>query len=59
VIAYASIGHVSWRDAALVGFPAMVGTLLGIQLQQRVSSRLLTLLFAGLLVVVAVRLFFE
>jgi uncharacterized protein len=58
-IAYASIGHVSWRDAALVGFPAMAGTLLGIQLQRRISSRLLSLLFAGLLVVVAVRLFFE
>ena len=59
VIAYAALDHVSWRDAALVGIPAMVGTLLGVGLQQRVSSRLLTLLFAGLLVAVAVRLFFE
>ena len=59
VIAYTALDHVSWRDAALVGIPAMVGTLLGVWLQQRVSSRLLTLLFAGLLVVVAVRLFFE
>ena len=59
VIAYAVLDHVSWRDAVLVGVPAMVGTLLGVWLQQRVSSRLLTLLFAGLLVAVAVRLFFE
>jgi uncharacterized membrane protein YfcA len=59
VIAYSAIGHVSWRDAALVGLPAMAGTLLGIQLQQRVSSRELTLLFAGLLVFVAVRLFVQ
>jgi uncharacterized membrane protein YfcA len=59
VIAYAALDHVSWRDAALVGIPAMVGTLLGVWLQHRVSSRLLTFLFAGLLVVVAIRLFFE
>jgi uncharacterized membrane protein YfcA len=59
VIAFASFDHVAWRDAALVGVPAMAGVLLGTSLQQRVSSRLLTLLFAGFLVVVAVRLFFE
>jgi uncharacterized membrane protein YfcA len=59
VIAFAAFDHVAWRDAALVGLPAMAGTLLGTSLQQRISSRLLTLLFAGFLVVVAVRLFFE
>lgn len=59
VIAFAALDHVSWRDAALVGFPAMAGTLLGTWLQRRLSSRLLVLLLSGLLVVVAVRLFFE
>ncbi len=59
VIAFAALDHVSWRDAALVGFPAMAGTLLGTWLARRVSSRLLVLLLSGLLVAVAVRLFFE
>ena len=58
VIAYSAIGHVAWRDAALVGLPRWPARSLGIQLQRRVSSRELTLLFAGLLIVVAVRLFF-
>jgi hypothetical protein len=59
VIAFAALDHVAWRDAALVGLPAMAGTLVGLALQRRVSSRLLTYLFSGFLVLVAVRLFFE
>lgn len=59
VIAFAALDHVSWRDAVLVGLPAMAGTLAGIRLQRLVSSRLLTYLFSGFLVLVAVRLFFE
>ena len=39
VIAFAALDHVVWRDAALVGLPAMAGALVGISLQQRVSSR--------------------
>ena len=57
--AFSALDEVRWGDAALVGFPAMAGTLAGTWLQQRVSSRLLVLLFAGFLVLVAVRLVVE
>ncbi len=59
VVAFTALDHVAWRDALLVGLPAMAGTLAGVALQRRVSSRLLTYLFSGFLVLVAVRLFFE
>jgi uncharacterized membrane protein YfcA len=59
VVAFSALGEVEWDDAAIVGLPAMAGTIAGIALQQRVSSRLLTLLFAVFLVAVAVRLFLE
>jgi uncharacterized membrane protein YfcA len=56
--AYGALGEVSWSDAALVGLPAMLGTLLGTWAQQRVPTRTLTLLLSMLLAGVAVRLFF-
>jgi len=56
--AYGVLGEVSWSDAALVGLPAMLGTLLGTWAQQRIPIRTLTLLFSVLLAGVAVRLFF-
>lgn len=59
VLAFGVLGKVEWDDAALVGLPAMAGALAGAWLQQRVSSRLLTLLFALFLVAIAVRLLFE
>jgi uncharacterized membrane protein YfcA len=55
--AYGALGEVSWSDAALVGFPAVFGTLLGTWAQQKVPTRVLTLLFSLLLLVVAIRLF--
>jgi uncharacterized membrane protein YfcA len=58
MIAYGVLGEVSWSDAALVGFPAMLGTLVGTWAQQRIPVRTLTLLFSVLLAGVAVRLFF-
>jgi uncharacterized protein len=57
MVAYGALGEVSWGNAALVGFPAMVGTFGGTWAQRRVSTRLLTLLFSALLVGVAIRLF--
>ena len=57
--AFASIGEVHWRDAAVVGLPAMAGALLGTWLQQRVNSRLLAYLFAVFVLAVAVALFLE
>ena len=56
VAAFTALGEVSWRDAALVGLPAMFGTIGGTWLQQRISPRRLVFLFAALLVAVAVRL---
>jgi len=55
--AYGALGEVSWSDAALVGFPAVLGVLLGTWAQQRVPTRVLTLLLSLVLVAVAVRLF--
>ena len=54
--AYGALGHIDWVGAALIGFPAIVGVLSGTWLQQRMSSRFLTLAFAALLVGVAIQL---
>jgi uncharacterized membrane protein YfcA len=56
---FAALGEIAWTEAAVVGFPALAGTVAGTWAQQRISSRLLVLLFAAFLVAVAVRLFFE
>ena len=59
VIAFTALGRIEWAEAALVGLPAMLGAVAGTWLQQRVSSRLLVVLFAILLVAVAVELFVQ
>lgn len=59
VLAFSVLGHVYWADAALVGLPALAGTLAGTWAHRRLSSRMLTFLFAGFLVVVAIRLVLE
>ena len=59
VTSFAVLESVDWGAAALVGFPALFGSLAGIQLQHRVSSRMITRLFAGFVAVVGVLLFFE
>lgn len=59
VASFAVLESVDWGAAALVGFPALFGSLAGIQLQHRVSSRMITRLFAGFVAVVGVLLFFE
>jgi uncharacterized protein len=56
VAAFWALDKVRWPGAALVGLPAMVGTLAGTWAQQRISSRLVVLLFAAFLVAVAIRL---
>ena len=42
---------------AAIGLPAMLGTLVGTWAQQKVPTRVLTLLFSVLLVAVAIRIF--
>jgi uncharacterized protein len=56
VLVFGVLGEVELDDAALVGLPAMAGVFAGTWLQQHVSSRLLTLLFALFLAAIAVRL---
>jgi uncharacterized membrane protein YfcA len=56
VIAYAILDRVHWDEAAMVGLPAVLGGLVGIEIQRRLSSRALVLSFAGLLVLIAIRL---
>lgn len=57
VIAYVVRGDVDIGYAALVGLPAAVGAVGATTLQQRVRGRTLELLFAALLVALAVWLF--
>ena len=49
-------GNVHADDAALIGLPAVAGVVGGTALQQRIPQRALSLLFAALLIVVAVQL---
>jgi uncharacterized membrane protein YfcA len=56
VVVYAIHGEVRPVYAALVGLPAAVGVLGGTALQQRLHVRTLSLLFAGLLVAIAIRM---
>jgi uncharacterized membrane protein YfcA len=49
-------GNVSVANAALVGVPAIAGAVAGTALQQRLPERAISLLFAALLVVIAIEL---
>jgi uncharacterized membrane protein YfcA len=55
-IFYAFRGRVEIAPALLVGLPAALGAVAGVALQQRLRRRMLSLIFAALLTVVAVRL---
>jgi uncharacterized membrane protein YfcA len=55
-IAYGFHGDLKPGAAALIGLPAVGGVLLGVELQQRLTSRTLTLGFALLLTAVGIRL---
>ncbi len=59
VLSFSALGEVEWGHAALVGLPAVGGVVAGTRLQQAVSSRLLTLLFALFLLAVALVLVLE
>jgi uncharacterized membrane protein YfcA len=53
---HAQAGNVDWRDAALIGMPAVVGAILGAWLHQRITARTVTLAFSGFLLITAVKL---
>jgi uncharacterized protein len=55
-IAQGTYGNVDLGKAALVGFPAVAGVVAGTALQQRLSGRAVSLVFAALLVAVAIKL---
>ena len=52
----AAYGNVDPANAALVGVPAIAGVVVGTAVQQRVPERVISLLFAVLLIVIAVGL---
>jgi uncharacterized protein len=56
-VGFSALGEVDWGYAVVVGVPAMAGTIAAVWLQQRISARALTLLFAAFLVAMAVVLF--
>ena len=53
-ITHGGLGNVDLAVAALIGIPAVAGVWLGNALKRRLSTRALTLAFAGVLVAVAV-----
>jgi uncharacterized membrane protein YfcA len=52
----AAYGNVDPQNAALVGVPALAGVVAGTAIQQRVPERAISLLFAALLIVIAIEL---
>jgi uncharacterized membrane protein YfcA len=56
VAVQATYGNVRVLDGLLIGVPAVAGVLLGTWLQQRVGVRLISVLFAAVLVASAVEL---
>ncbi|MGH2986717.1 MAG: TSUP family transporter [Solirubrobacterales bacterium] len=55
-VGQALYGHVDLLQALLVGAPAVVGVVAGTGLQQHISERAISLLFAALLVLIAAQL---
>ena len=49
-------GNVAWRDAALIGLPAVAGAVFGAWLHQRITTRAVTLAFAAFLLITAGKL---
>ena len=51
-----ALGNVDPLKAAVVGAPALAGVVIGTAVQQRLPERTISLMFAALLVVIAVKL---
>lgn len=56
VVRYAGTGHVDWIAAILIGFPAVVGVLIGIRFQRRLPAEWLVLGFGVFVIVIGLRL---
>ncbi|HVF79213.1 MAG TPA: sulfite exporter TauE/SafE family protein [Solirubrobacteraceae bacterium] len=53
---HGAYGNVHVQEGILVGVPAVIGVVIGTELQQRISTKAISLLFAAMLIVVAVDL---
>jgi uncharacterized membrane protein YfcA len=53
---HGAYGNLHVREGILVGLPAVAGVIAGTELQRRISTRAISLMFAAMLVVVAVDL---
>jgi uncharacterized membrane protein YfcA len=53
---HGAYGNVHLQEGVLVGIPAVAGVLIGTELQQRISTKAISLIFAAMLAVVAVDL---
>ena len=58
-VAHGFYGNVNIGKGLLVGIPALLGVVVGTTLQQRLPTRTISLLFAVLLLIVAVQLVVE
>ena len=54
VITHGALGNVAWGYALLIGLPAVAGVLIGVWIKERITTRSLTIAFAGILAGVAV-----
>jgi uncharacterized protein len=54
--AHGAYGNVHLREGVLVGVPAVAGVLIGTELQQRISTKAISLVFSAILAVVALDL---
>ena len=59
VISYAFFGHVDVQKGLLIGIPAVAGVIFGTWIQQKIPDRVLSGMFAGLMVVVIVLYLFK
>ena len=53
---HGAYGNLHVREGLLIGLPAVAGVIAGAELQQRISTRAISLIFAAMLVIVAVDL---
>lgn len=53
-VSYSIFGHLDFQKGVLIGIPAVAGVVFGTWLQQRIPDRVLSGLFAGLMLVVIV-----
>ncbi len=56
VVTYGALGRVDWALAALVGIPALLGVVVGVRVRARISTVLISRVFAVILVAAAVLL---